>query len=393
MRLARHGYGKVPGLMAAWLLALLFAPAVRAQGKPCDIVLSTTQVDYGRLSRALMPADADGHIELPVRSVRMHIQCPEARDMTVVFQGAPADGDRFRFMEHGRFVLRLRDGRLDGAPVDLAEMHLGQAELSRAGATQSWRPGHGVAPVRNGQPIVGREFSATFDIVAQVDDEALTVADAARWSATGSIELSTAAASRELILQAEVQPGRCNVEVARHISFGRLRSTDLDTRGASTRVPSTQHGRLRVLCDGPMPFAFRVMRDERAGTAVAPTGLEVTYPATQLFGLGKTPGGEKIGAYVLHWGASAASNEGELLAARSVDGGRTWAPANGPIVADHDSGARVGYATVPHAATGPLAVKALDVTLDATIFIAPKSSLSLVEEVKADGLMTFEIIY
>jgi hypothetical protein len=379
--------------MLTGLLSLLAAPVAVAGHAACDMALSTTQVDYGRLSRATMPVDAQGMLDLPARVVGIHIRCPEPRDMTVFFRGTPAGSDGFRFMDKGAFALRLRDGRLDGESVELGQVARAGGVPDRTGASVAWVPERGVAPLKNGQAASGREFSANIDIVAQVDDRALTVDDAARWTTTGLVELPASAVSRELTLQADVQPGRCNVEVAHHIAFGQLRATDLNRRGASTRVSAAREGRLHVLCDGPIPFAFRVMRDERAGTAVAPVGLDVTYPDTQLFGLGRTSAGQNIGAYVLQWGMSATSDNGELHASRSVDGGRSWVPARGGVIADHANAERIGYASVRGTTTGPLAVKALDVTLDATIFIAPKASLSLEDQIRADGLMTFEIIY
>jgi len=378
---------------AAWLLATLAAPAVLARDAPCDIVLSTTQVDYGRLSRVTMPVDASGMLELPLRTVGMHIRCPDPRDMAVVFRATPSGADGFRFTDGGRFALQLRDGRLDGVPVELGRVDDEAGVPTRIGTSLAWAPEKRLAPLKNGQVTVGREFSATIDIAARIEDQALTVGDATRWTTAGTIELATSAVSRELTLRADVQPGRCNVQVARHIAFRRLRSTDLDDRGASTRVPATRSGRLQVVCDGPMPLALRVLRDERAGTAVAPVGLDASYPNAQLFGLGKTPAGQNIGAYVLQWNEIATTDRGELHATRSVDGGRTWAPAHGAFMASHGGMERVGYATVEGATTGPLGAKTLDVTLDATIFVAPKASLSLDEEVRADGLVTFEIVY
>lgn len=387
------GQGKALACFAAWLTAPLFVSVATAREQACEVMLSTTQVQYGRLSRATLAAEADGRLGLPARTVGLHVQCAEPGDMTVMFHGTPAVGHGFQFTDKGRFVVRLRDGKLDGMPVDLGRIVRGAGMPGQVGTSLTWHPGEPLVPSMHGQVALGREFSANIDIVAQVDEGGLIVGDAARWTTTGSVELVASGASRELTLQADVQPGRCNVDVVRHLSFGRLRSADLDSHGASTRVPAIQSGQLQVLCDGPMPFALRVMRDERAGTAAAPAGLDATYPDSQLFGLGKTPAGENIGAYVLQWGASATSDRGELHAAHSVDGSRSWAPAGGAIMADHGSAERVGYAVATQSAMGPLAVKALGVTLDATIFIAPKPSLSLGEEIRADGLMTVEIIY
>jgi hypothetical protein len=379
--------------MAAWMFAVVFGPATSAQERTCEVTLSATQVDYGRLSRAMLAVDAQGSLALPSRTVGLHVRCPEAHDMSVYFRSPAADANGYRFADHGRFSLRLRDALLDGVPVELGLVHRDGTAPSRTGATLPWLPDRGLAPLKDGQIVTGREFSAQVEIETHVDDRALTVSDAARWTTTGTVEVSTAATSHELTLQADVQPGRCSVDVLRHVSFGHLRSTDLDRHGASTRVPTNRKGELRVLCDAPMPFAFRVMRDERAGTAVAPVGTGSAYTEGQLFGLGKTVTGDNIGAYVLRWSASATSDRGELSATRSIDGGKSWVSAGDAIVADHANAQRVGYTRIAEVATGPLAVNALDVSLDATIFIAPRHLIPINQEITADGLVTFEIIY
>jgi hypothetical protein len=135
------------------------------------------------------------------------------------------------------------------------------------------------------------------------------------------------------------------------------------------------------------------MRDERAGTAVTPVGLGIHPSDGELFGLGKTRHGENIGAYTLLWAVDAASDAGELGATHSRDGGRTWTFAAGDVTANHASAERLGYAPRGDSSAGPHPLKALDVGLKATVFIAPRDRLVVDDEIRADGLVTFEIIY
>jgi hypothetical protein len=357
------------------------------------MTLSASRIDYGSLSRATLARGPDGRLELPGRSVRLHLRCVDPTDMTVYFRGVAADVGSFRLSDNGRFALRLRDGLLDGVRVDLMRRGGTGGETGQMAASLPWLPAEGIAPVMNGQPATGREFSAQIDIDTRVDERALGVRDTERWAARGSVEAPAAGALAELTLEADVQAGRCRADVLRHLSFGHVRSTDLDRNGASTRVASTQNGQVRVVCDAAMPFAFRVMRDERAGTAVTPVGLGIHPSDGELFGLGKTRNGENIGAYTLLWAVDAASDAGELGATRSRDGGRTWAFAGGDVPANHASAERLGFAPRGDSSAGPHPLKALDVGLKATVFIAPRDRLVVDDEIRADGLVTFEIIY
>ncbi|HVI56831.1 MAG TPA: hypothetical protein VM621_17455 [Luteibacter sp.] len=376
-----------------FLAVLAFAAEAGAQVTHCEVTSSAPQVDYGRLSRATMAVDASGDLVLPARSITLSVRCPEPQDMTVFFRAQPADTKAFRFTGQGRFGLRLRGGVLDGEAVDLGQLERQGDIPIRVASSLPWQPDQGIAPVKAGRVATGRVFIAQVDIDATVKAQAMSVRDATRWTILGEIDAVGARVTRELSLQADVLAGRCQVEVTRHLSFGRIRSTDLDPGGASTPLPSTQNGELQVTCDAPMPFALRLMRDERAGTAVVPTGLGLRYTDASWMGLGQTPAGENIGAYVLHWGARATSDRGELHATRSVDGGRTWSQARDPIVAVPTGTERLGYAGTGDAAAGPSPLTALHITLDAKVYLAPRHLLSLNEAIEADGLVTFEIVY
>jgi hypothetical protein len=307
-------------------VALLSAPvaalATGGDGTNCEVALSSAQIDYGRLSRATMVATANGELVLPPRTITLTISCRQPQDMTVLFKGLAADTRTFRFTDRGRFSLRLHDALLDGGVVDLGQLEGGGGGPLRTAASLPWLPGQGLTPVKNGKSAIGRSFTAQIDIEARVDEQATRVRDTVRWSAEGTVDAVAARSARPFSLRADILAGRCNVEVVRHLSFGRVRSSDLDIHGASTAVPSIRSGQLQVACDAPMPFALRVMRDERAGTVARPVGLAAVYTEKQLFGLGSTYAGEDIGSYVLRWGATATSDQGELRGWWQIVGGR-----------------------------------------------------------------------
>ncbi|MGF6711260.1 hypothetical protein QFZ41_002224 [Luteibacter sp. W1I16] len=380
---------RLPGaIVAAWMLLPGLAMAREAG---CEVTSDTATIDYGRLSRATTVPTGNGELVLPSRTARLEVRCSQPEDMTMFFRAVPLNAQAFRFADQGRFSLRLRDGLLDGEPVNLAQLDRPGAPPLRTGASLPWLPGQGIAPLKAGFIATGKVFTAYVDIDARLDAAALNVGDATRWQSGGRIEAS--GASREFSVQAEAIAGSCSVDVIRHIAFGTLHSTDLDIHGASTAIHAAQRGELQVRCDAPIPIALRVQRDERAGTVAAPVGLGVSYPDDQLFGLGTTRAGANIGAYVLRWAATAMSAQGELLATRSVDHGHSWAPTAGSAVASHAPSERMGYASSSHVAAGPAAVAMLDVMLDAEIYIAPIHLLPRSEEIGADGLVSFEIIY
>jgi hypothetical protein len=313
--------------------------------------------------------------------------------MTLFFRAAPAGNEAFDFAGQGRFTLRLHDGVLDGEAVELGERDDAAvaATAHRQATSLAWRPGQAVAPMRDGKVAPGRAFSVQLDVEARVEERAMSVRDATQWS-TPTLIQATNGAAQPMSLQADVLAGSCHVEVTRHLSFGRIRAADL-ADAVSTRVPSTRNGELRVTCDAPMRLAFRALRDERAGTAAIPTHAGRAELQSRWLGLGKTPAGENIGAYALRWAANASSEQGELHVTRSSDGGRSWSAAGESAAVEHGGEERLGYAAEPAATSGPDAVTTLGVTVDATIYIAPRETLSLNEDVTADGLVTFEIIY
>ncbi|MDQ0009502.1 hypothetical protein J2T07_001679 [Luteibacter jiangsuensis] len=371
---------------------LLPAPVAYAREAICEVTTGTARIDYGRLSRATTVSAESGELALPLRTARLDVSCSQPEDMTVFFRAMPLDARVFRFVDRGRFSLRLRDGLLDGERVDLGQLDRPGTTPARTGASLPWLPEQGIAPVKAGHVVTGRVFSAYIDIDTRLDADALVVGDATQWLVQGRVE-AAGGATRDLFLHAEAIAGSCSVEVVRNISFGTLRSTDLDTQSAFTIIHPTQRGELQVHCDAPMPIALRVQRDERAGTVAEPAGLGLRYTEDQLFGLGTHRTGANIGSYVLRWGATAISDQGELLASRSPDGGRSWAPATGNLLVSHAPAERMGYAS-PHRSTdGPAAVTTLDVVLDAEIYIAPARVLPRSEEIEADGVVSFEIIY
>jgi len=372
------------------LLALAAVTPVRAAG--CDMSLDAPQIDYGRLSRATMVAEGDDWL-LPPRTVTLTVSCPEPRDMTLRFRAPADDAGEFRFTERGRLSPHLHDGVLDGEAVALGPVDESARTAVRNGAGLAWLPDQPLAPLKAGRVAMGRVFRVQLDLQARVNDSAMNGRDATSWSFDGLIEAVSADVARTLSMQASVQPGSCQVDVVRHVSFGRLHASDLDHHGQSTHVPAAQAGQLRVVCDAPMLVAFRVPHDERSGTAAVPVDAGLAYNEHQWFGLGRTSAGEKIGAYALHWALNASSDQGELQVVRSLDGGRSWTASRGSVPAEHEGVEHIGYARALDATTVPLAVRTLGVTLDAEIYIAPRHTLNFHDEVEADGLATFEIIY
>lgn len=94
----------------ALAVALLLSPLGAAAA--CTISSSTLQLDYGQLSKQIMP-DSASRIELPAREVQVSVDCDAPRVMKLAFSGSSSNPQQFSFGREGNLELAISALRLD----------------------------------------------------------------------------------------------------------------------------------------------------------------------------------------------------------------------------------------------------------------------------------------
>lgn len=205
--------------------------------------------------------------------------------------------------------------------------------------------------------------------------------------------LAVAAPTAELKLVGDIRPSACYSKfiTGSPIDYGTLPASTLSAT-EPTKLPVRIAG-FSVNCEAAVKFGIRV-HDERSATTV--TSLETVpgYGAAEKLGLGAADNGANIGAYSLEFLEGVVSIE-RLLSAKgsplySPDAGGTWVPytAGGLKV---DGGI---YSIVEKGpATAPKSYFSMAVYYNVHAVIDKTDNLPITDEMKIDGLATFELIY
>ncbi|WP_407351383.1 hypothetical protein [Luteimonas sp. R10] len=184
MKNAHHTAASTASIAAACLLALacVAGPAAASDGG-CRLQLSDTTLDYGRMGRSELidRTGASGEAALGNRTLVLGVSCREASAMRLGFQGVAADENGFKFADHGRFTLRLKDARIDGQPVLLRS-----DPALPASASVLLRPGDQVESLVAGHPVKGRQLSVQVEVETEVTVEATRVREETTWQGSGS---------------------------------------------------------------------------------------------------------------------------------------------------------------------------------------------------------------
>jgi hypothetical protein len=184
-----------------------------------------------------------------------------------------------------------------------------------------------------------------------------------------------AASSTSLTVTGIITPVACTPSLSKGglVDNGKISAGDLNP--AWSTLVGTQPLQLTVACNAPARFALDPI-DNRASTGIAPN----------LFGLGLTDDGEKLGYF--HVGVKNALADGQpAQAIYSDDGGATW---------DKTTITGPGELLSVSSATDfsvPIAVEDLTMDFEVQITIAPADNLTLTDEVVMDGSATFEMKY
>lgn len=184
-------------LQATSVAAALAAVPAHANDTECRLTLSQSAIEYGQLTRGqlLDYAPTADEATLDPRFFTLTASCGNPASMSVFLRGAAASAERFRFAEHGSFTLRLSEARLDGQPVQLSEASAGgpgPLSASQPATALQLKPGVGAAlATLDGQPAIGRHFTARVEIHTHIPVEATRVANMQRWQGHGTFELIT----------------------------------------------------------------------------------------------------------------------------------------------------------------------------------------------------------
>lgn len=198
--------------------------------------------------------------------------------------------------------------------------------------------------------------------------------------------LANAATTADLKLIGTIVPAACapNFTGGATIDYGSIPAGTLNA--ASQTLLPEKTTKLTVTCDAPVKFAFSLV-DERAASAVTTLDTIGGYDATNKFGLGTADNGAKIGTYSLQI-SNETADTGTTRRLTSTNSGTSWAVFGGALANNN----LVGFGG---SATGtlPTAHKSISVDLRVVAAIDKTANLPITNEIKIDGLTTFEVKY
>ena len=201
--------------------------------------------------------------------------------------------------------------------------------------------------------------------------------------------LAVAAPTAELKLVGKISPVACSpmFSTGSTIDYGTLPASTLSAT-EPTRLP-VHTSQFAVFCGPAVKIVIRV-QDERSATTVSSLETMPGYGSAEKLGLGVADNGANIGAYSLEYINLAVPQGQQGSPVYSPDAGVTWAPiAAGGLKVDGGL-----YAMAENAsATTPHAYNSVTLTYKVHALIDKTANLPITDEIKIDGLATFEVIY
>ncbi|MEN5236234.1 MULTISPECIES: DUF1120 domain-containing protein [Pseudomonas] len=368
----------IPALLAA--AGLL--PTV-GQADDCQVSLSQPQADFGRFNRTTLIKHAQ-ELELGTRSVGLTVTCAQAQDLSLFFRAAQHNGTRFALGDQGSFAVRLDQALLDGAPVELGRFSAPGQAPQASGRALDWLPQTWLAPLRAGQTLPGRVFSARLEVKGWGLPAMLGLTDALSLRAAGQVE--AAGGKGHLDVMAAIAPVACTPQLGNGgvVDFGRIPARQLLQETGSRWQRSVS---LSVHCDAPTRFALSA-RDNRSASVRHFPGL---VDPTLLFGVGRTRAGQALGAYAVSFD-SVLADGASVSALQAPFGALQWLSPSGPAYLAPDR-RLLGFAPGNARQAGPTAMSQLNASLAVELFLPAAGALTLDEEAPIDGAATLEIIY
>lgn len=155
----------------------------------CDLRVSESKVDFGRISRpsSRVLNASDGLQALSPRSISLSVHCAEPSALMLSLQGEAQRG-HFRFSGQGHVVFTLSGALLDGRPVQLARSTVDGA-AGAYGPSVEVAPGDNIVPTIGGLPVSGTVWSMVVEISPLVSLADLRTADAKSLEARTEFEI------------------------------------------------------------------------------------------------------------------------------------------------------------------------------------------------------------
>lgn len=173
-------------------LALLATLAMgTADAAECQIGLSESNVDYGRLDRTELEGSSgpDHDVVLGRRHLMLSVTCPLPASMALRFVAQSAQEGGYKFARTGMFTILMRQAILDGRTVSLATGGTLGDSPQGAAESQPIEPGRSVVAVAEGGPARGRQFIALLEIQTSIPRKAMRVSGETLLEGAGRLEL------------------------------------------------------------------------------------------------------------------------------------------------------------------------------------------------------------
>ncbi len=201
-----------------------------------------------------------------------------------------------------------------------------------------------------------------------------------------ALPAAMAASTVDVTVTGTIVPAACTpTHTSPTISFGKISASDLLQDSPSRPTPDQYH-MLNVNCTGKTLFAIRGI-DNRASTV----GNNLY---SNPYGLGLTPAGEKLGAHYLTLQTYSSKIDGvQAYISDSSNGGASWSTSSTAVRSIRSNGVIHGFTDQAGVTTGPIPIENAALTLKSHIILAPKSTLTLTDEVALDGAATIEVVY
>jgi hypothetical protein len=168
------------------LAGLCGNPAVAAQD--CTLTWFDSTVDFG----AMHPPSGSTEREFKPSPMRRSFAaaCPEASQMSLVFQGQAKGANTMQFGEKGAYAVRVVSARLDGETVQMARLQAaGMPPAEAPSGDLTLLPSDVFAPVNGQQLLSGKRLDVTLEIAPVIPADAVRINQQVELNATAQFRL------------------------------------------------------------------------------------------------------------------------------------------------------------------------------------------------------------